>query len=296
MIETTVGHLSSQRVDIPSLSADRYTSPFNTNSPLPASRSGGKPSKTASKDRKGRLKGDRMKLINDRRENLDSDADQEGVDNADDMAELSDSPSTTHTSSRPVTPSHPPTPQVSVTRPDTKNIGIPFDSTPRSEEIFSLAHKAEKILGLVPGSLAHAKACLENAREEIRRNAVDEPIGVNHSAFLACGQLGTGDWQNGSSYALGRGGGNGNGGGTQAKGNLGKMGTRARKAMSVVGVASSSLGGGSGAKMPNVVLGAGGKDEEAQRERRRKATDGVLYWQREVGRLEAEEHERMRRV
>jgi hypothetical protein len=51
---------------------------------------------------------------------------------------------------------------------------------------------------------------------------------------------------------------------------------RARKAMSV------SLG-----SMPNVVIGIGGKEELLSRERRRRAVDGVLYWQREVERLEA---------
>jgi hypothetical protein len=52
--------------------------------------------------------------------------------------------------------------------------------------------------------------------------------------------------------------------------------SRARKAMSV------SLG-----NMPNVVVGIGGREELAMRERRRRAVDGVLYWQKEVARLEA---------
>ena len=41
--------------------------------------------------------------------------------------------------------------------------------------------------------------------------------------------------------------------------------------------------------MPNVVVGLGGKDEVILRERRRRAVDGVLYWQKEVARLEAAE-------
>ena len=53
---------------------------------------------------------------------------------------------------------------------------------------------------------------------------------------------------------------------------------RARKAMSV------SL-----ANMPNVVIGIGGREELVLRERRRRAVDGVLYWQKEVARLEAVE-------
>jgi hypothetical protein len=56
---------------------------------------------------------------------------------------------------------------------------------------------------------------------------------------------------------------------------------RARKAMSV------ALPGG--AKVPSVVVGAGGEEEEERRERRRRAADGVIYWQKEVGRLEGEE-------
>jgi hypothetical protein len=39
--------------------------------------------------------------------------------------------------------------------------------------------------------------------------------------------------------------------------------------------------------MPNVVVGIGGKEEAEMRERRRRAVDGVLYWQKEVARLES---------
>jgi hypothetical protein len=42
------------------------------------------------------------------------------------------------------------------------------------------------------------------------------------------------------------------------------------------------------ASMPNVVIGIGGR-ELLLRERRRRAVDGVLYWQKEVARLEAAE-------
>ncbi|WVO19756.1 uncharacterized protein IAS62_001046 [Cryptococcus decagattii] len=71
------------------------------------------------------------------------------------MAELSDSLSSVKTSSRPVTPSHPP--------PSPLHISIM--GSPESE-ISKLANKAEKILGLTPGTLGHAQACLENARDE----------------------------------------------------------------------------------------------------------------------------------
>ena len=40
-----------------------------------------------------------------------------------------------------------------------------------------------------------------------------------------------------------------------------------------------------GTKVPEVVVGAGGKEEEMKRERLRRATDGVIYWQKEVARL-----------
>jgi len=41
--------------------------------------------------------------------------------------------------------------------------------------------------------------------------------------------------------------------------------------------------------MPNVVVGLGGREEMILRERRRRAVDGVLYWQKELARLEAAE-------
>ena len=57
---------------------------------------------------------------------------------------------------------------------------------------------------------------------------------------------------------------------------------RAKKAMSVVVLPTGH------ARLPSVVIGTGGKEEEEKRERRRRAVDGVLYWQKEVQRLEAE--------
>ena len=113
----------------------------------------------------------------------------------------------------------------------------------------ALAAKAERILGLVPGTLVHARAALENARDEIRRTAdTSGPFG----AYVAVPAPST------------------PGSGFKAKVD------RARKAMSV------SLTG-----MPNVVVGCGGREEMELRERRRRAADGVLYWQKEVARLEA---------
>jgi len=53
---------------------------------------------------------------------------------------------------------------------------------------------------------------------------------------------------------------------------------RARKAI--------SMGYG---RVPGVVLAVGGKEEDKRMERRRWAVDGVLYWQKEVARLECAE-------
>jgi len=58
---------------------------------------------------------------------------------------------------------------------------------------------------------------------------------------------------------------------------------RAKKALSVTFP--------NGSKVPEVVIGAGGREEEMKRERRRRAADGVLYWQKEVARLEKVEME-----
>lgn len=65
--------------------------------------------------------------------------------------------------------------------------------------------------------------------------------------------------------------------------------TRARKAMSIVIPGAAHDGHG---RVPNVVVGHGGEEEQVAREKRRKAVDGVLYWQREVARLECEQQKR----
>lgn len=78
--------------------------------------------------------------------------------------------SSVKTSSRPVTPSHPPP----------SPVYISIKGSPESE-ISKLANKAEKILGLTPGTLAHAQACLENARDEVRRITLSpspEPLSI----------------------------------------------------------------------------------------------------------------------
>lgn len=149
---------------------------------------------------------------------------------------LPDSPSSKFSSSRPTTPSLDiPT---SLAQPQAQRDGP-----------LALAAKAERILGLIPGTLVHARAALENARDEVRRTGdttapfaayVAPPSSQDHTSGL------------------------------KAKVN------RARKAMSV------SL-----SAMPNVVVGIGGKEEAEIRERRRRAVDGVLFWQKEVARLEA---------
>ncbi|OXB38506.1 hypothetical protein LQV05_002668 [Cryptococcus neoformans] len=164
------------------------------------------------------------------------------------IAELSDSPSSTHTSSRPVTPSHPiPIP-----------LHISIQGSPETE-LFKLADKAEKILGLTPGTLAYAQACLENARDKVRCITLSpspDPLSIAKDDKL-------------SHFDMSRG------------GIKEKMQTRARKAISI-----TALGALGHQRIASVVLGAGGKEEEHQRQKIRRAADSVLYWQKEVARLE----------
>ncbi|WVF70593.1 hypothetical protein IAT40_005385 [Kwoniella sp. CBS 6097] len=241
-------------------------------------------------------------------------AGEEGGGEELDMGELSDSPSSVHTSSRPVTPSHPAPhplpgaihiPRVAGSGPGSKltNSGSPSNNSPPSvngpsanEGVFTLAHKAEKILGLVPGTLGHARACLENARDEVRRTAeskspTPEPpfpgysfSGPNPTAFASASAYSNGNGNNGNPSAPAP-------APAPAPGMRDRIQTRARKAMSVAGFPGYSYNGSSfngSSKMNGVVVGIGGKEEEERRERRRKAADGVLYWQREVARLEKE--------
>jgi hypothetical protein len=156
-----------------------------------------------------------------------------------------DSPSSGPSLSRPHTPS---SLNLSLSlSPSTSNTIANTQSNSKPEQPLALADKAERILGLIPGTLVHARAALENARDEIRRTAdTTAPFGTYVSADSQTGLKG-------------------------------KM-SRARKAMSV------SL-----SHMPNVVVGLGGRDEMILRERRRRAVDGVLCWQKEVARLEAAE-------
>lgn len=160
----------------------------------------------------------------------------------------SDSPSSRTSYSRPSTPHGHTTPSHAVrTRKSS--------SPPVSDFPYSMPPKAERILGLSPGTLPHARAALESAKEEVRR--LDTPI----APFFPL------EYTNA----------NGGGGG----GMRGKI-DRAVKAMSVALP--------SGTKIPGVVVGVlGGKEEEERRERVRRANDGVLFWQREVARLSAEE-------
>lgn len=128
-----------------------------------------------------------------------------------------------------------------------------------ANEPLALAHKAERILGLVPGTLAHAHACLENARDEVRRTALATTAGPSY--LHPDGSVSN----NPSGSAAG-------------------LGDRAARALSMVLPRKHP-------KLEGVVLGAGGEEEEERREKRRRAVDGVLHWQKEVARLEAEERE-----
>lgn len=121
----------------------------------------------------------------------------------------------------------------------------------QTETPIALAAKAVRILGLEPGTLPHARAALENARDEVRRTAdTSAPFG-NYVPYTT---------NSTSEY----------GGGLKGKID------RAKKAMSIMN------------GIPGVVVGYNsGKEEEMKRERRRRAVDGVLYWQKQVARLEA---------
>ncbi|EIW72704.1 hypothetical protein TREMEDRAFT_25723, partial [Tremella mesenterica DSM 1558] len=153
---------------------------------------------------------------------------------------LPDSPSSLPSFSRPVTP-HADSPSDPIIR---RSRSPPSSS----DEPFSLSHKAASLLGLQPGTLPHARASLENARDEVRRTAE-----VSSDSELPA-------FEGPSKSRM----------------------ARARKVMSVVGVVGHS-------RTPSVVVGYGNEEEMKRRERRRKAADGVLYWQKEVERLEAEE-------
>ena len=164
-----------------------------------------------------------------------------------------DSPSSHHSYSRPTTPQGSTTAHVR-TR---SSASPPADgNTP-----FSIAHKAERILGLTPGTLPHARAALENARDEVRRSAEQAAEDHAPTSYMP------------SDAAMMSG---GCGSGVGMRGRI----DRAKKAMSVSFP--------SGNKVAGVIVGAGGKEEEKRRERRRRAADGVIYWQKEVARLEAE--------
>ena len=161
-----------------------------------------------------------------------------------------DSPSSRTSLSRPTTP------------PDsTVHVSTRFRSATSSSpptDHFTLAVKAERVLGLTPGTLAHARACLENARDEVRRLSQERsPPPVDFATYQ-------------SSFSDGG----------KDKGLKGRF-DRAKKVMSVALP--------SHARMPSVVVGTGGKEEEERREMRRRAVDGVIHWQKMVENLEKEQ-------
>ena len=124
---------------------------------------------------------------------------------------------------------------------------------------YTLAHKAVQLLGLVPGSLSHALAALESAPYEVRRTSAE--CAASPAAVIIPDPF--------ASPA------------TPPTGMRSRI-DRAKKALSVTFPTG---------KVPDVILGTGGKEEEMKRERRRRAADGVLYWQKEVARLEKVERE-----
>ncbi|KAK6905641.1 hypothetical protein I204_05592 [Kwoniella mangroviensis CBS 8886] len=264
MYETTVGSLSLRKLNY---SYSNDSSPFTDTLIYQGNQVGSKKPSMEENERSRRSNDSRNGNRGGRREDLESEDELMSVD--EEMDELSDSRSS-HTSSRPVTPSQ----QHPITIPTSSRFNQKARSASPSghhspEGIFTLAHKAERILGLVPGTLGHAKACLENAKDEIRRLAeLDKSSPVQ--PYLPSDQT-----QHGQ----------------------GGLRNRAKKAMSMSFTTNPSQGYGSNGKVPNVVLGLGvnNKEEEERREKRRKAADGVIYWQREIERLEREETERAMR-
>ncbi|WWC99622.1 hypothetical protein V866_006526 [Kwoniella sp. B9012] len=268
MYETTVGSLSLRKLNY---SYSNDSSPFTDTLIFQGNQVGLKSSSMEEKERSRKSNDSRNGNRGGRREELESEDEFTSVD--EEMDELSDSRSS-HTSSRPVTPSqrHP----ISIPTSSRMNQKARSTSPPghhhSPDGIFTLAHKAERILGLVPGTLGHAKACLENAKDEIKRLAeLDKSSPVQ--PYLPPDQ------------------------GVPAGPNGGGLRNRAKKAMSMSFTTNPLQSYGSNGKVPNVVLGLGvnNKEEEERREKRRKAADGVIYWQREIERLEREEMERVMR-
>jgi hypothetical protein len=161
---------------------------------------------------------------------------------------MPDSPSSHHSSSRPTTPQGHTTAHVR-TR---SSASPPVDTTP-----FAIAQKAERILGLTPGTLPHAHAALENARDEVRRTAELSAEDHAPTSYMP------------SDAAM-----------MSPQSGMRRGIDRAKKAMSATFPSNT--------KVVGVVVGAGGREEEKRRERRRRAADGVIYWQKEVARLEAQ--------
>ncbi|KAL7423573.1 hypothetical protein Q5752_001153 [Cryptotrichosporon argae] len=204
----------------------------------------------------------------------------------DDDVELSDSQSS-HPSSRPITPSEQPfAPPVAIATAHLAGAASTHTSAPgahphphlhphaqlhphahshpgQADEPLALAHKAGRVLGLEPGSLAHARACLEHARDEVRRTA-DGYVGPGGASVGSGSGLGASPAAAApSSFPAAA---------------AGAASPKTRR-LSVGRVAKHR-------KVPSVITASAGGDDAERLERRRRAADGVLYWQREVARLE----------
>ncbi|WWC86188.1 uncharacterized protein L201_001061 [Kwoniella dendrophila CBS 6074] len=307
MYETTVGSLSSRRLEYSYSSQSPFTDTviFQPNTP-----SRGKSPKFSHEYERASFTGRRSN------ENGNRSGRREYLGSDEEMDELSDSRSSNPTSSRPVTPlQHPFQQQQQTSGPFsqifstyTMNGHLPQQlntirsrstSPPNLEQeiegenvVFTLAHKAERILGLVPGTLGYAKACLENAKDEIRRlseaeSEKDISISNNVSGQQAISQ----------DQHL-----NPNQNTHTPKDKKTKLQQRARKAISFTGfnqytspstntITSDDKQQNRIVEVPNVILGQNqlnNSEEIIKREKRRKAVDGVIYWQREIQRLEDE--------
>lgn len=132
---------------------------------------------------------------------------------------------------------------------------------------FAVPTKAIHILGLVPGTLPYAQACLENARDDARRLTDIAPHASNPP---------------GSHFEVNT------GQASETKKVGGRM-DRARKALSIhmpsTGSIKTMIYNPNAGSVPSVIMALSGEEEEMKRERRRKVADGVLHWQKEVQRL-----------
>jgi hypothetical protein len=148
-----------------------------------------------------------------------------------------------------------------------------------SDGPYGVAKKAQTLLGLQPGTLQHARVSLEYARDEVRRLAT-----APQTRYVA--------WTGGKKSLDDDGASVHSSSGSEKRG----LRERARRTLSISfnPQAQAAQERVEHAAVPNVVIGVGGEEEEQMRERRRKVADGVLYWQKQVAKLEQEERDEVK--